>query len=88
MPMIITGVAIASAISAFGQMMVTLLMPCTGSPVLGSMVWRITFAVNHNILFIIAGRGYGHITDVHIRERQMRRIRVCYTDRPGLTVGL
>jgi hypothetical protein len=42
-PMIITGVAMASAISAFGQIMVTLLIPVIGNPVFGSIVWEYFF---------------------------------------------
>jgi hypothetical protein len=38
MPITITGVAIASANSALGQMIVTLFMPETGKPVFGSIV--------------------------------------------------
>ena len=38
MPITVTGVAMASAISALGLMMVTLLIPVTGKPVLGLIV--------------------------------------------------
>ena len=37
-PIIVTGVAMASAISALGQITVTLFIPLTGKPVFGSIV--------------------------------------------------